>query len=1400
MLNQVILEITKNQRPYYYQEGKTIKGINEQYWLIFKHRDADNLLTNLASFLGLVEKQTAYKLFRIDLNNALILEYIPKNDHKIPNATLLRTKKIEIIEQFLILEKVTEEKSLNEGTFRALDYLKKRRFNLPQESPEYINFLSAYLQRAKLYRRSTGYFNSGVLKLYEEPLFNLVVNEGKIHLLMDWQGFTNPRDIKALEKVHNLEEYIQQSLTEFLDGLNDKIFQSTFILAELVRLDILTIKMVKMQGNNIIYHKKMGILTDNRNHSILHEGSDNFTLSGQTKNAESLTILYDSDALDIPAIEEAIAQFDEEWNNEELTINLSQEFLQQIITEKVRRDTIKKPKVQKINPEEIPIGEITKVEFLGENLENITAIDIENNDFIDIKIKDKKENIIKTEITVNNEHPPQKITAFRFKEKSGIYHVENKENINIKQDLIIPDFPEIEGFKEAVELILQGKNGQPEDFIYWLAQQKPHLWRVEQSDLLIELVDDGILFEHQKSGAQHCYRIMQDFGVAVCADAVGLGKTRLASAVAKLYQYQHPQRQIKIAIVAAKKLHSNWETEMSILGFKKGDYELYNKNLMSSNHSNFVDDFNRYGGADLVIIDEAHEGIRNYNNRIHKTCLAIKELDVANKRQRYYLLLTATPWNNRREDIYNILSPFLTRPEGFTQLGFPPELTHWFSHRDTGVENFTDNTPIFRQVYRELFLQRTRKMLKDATPDVNLYASRIAEWLPVEFETETERALEQIFSSFEDSLFIPFADPIRYFSDTVEQRSLLRNQRRMFLQRAESSMYALRITINNFSHRILLLQKTLEQVKGNQEGLKEFLLRHYNFIQENKELKHNVVDDEHNLEDNEEDEEEETDNNPQEKRQQLKTSIDLVTGNLTQEKAMTIYQKILEDCDSDLAQLKDIETLLKDEFIKDHKRQIVTAKVKELVKLGHKVLLISTFADTVIDYYQYMTQDNVISSQGIGMAMGGNKRYFSNDGVVKISNHNLCKNQQYAKGITRLELLRLFAPYANAKGNYPSPQEEIMVLIGSETLSVGQNLQDADYLINIDLPWNPMILEQRIGRIDRPKEHKSDYIYIYYANSESQLLRQASRLSNLHKKLVGDLIKNEQQIPEIKELGQLTASVYGDTSFDDEILPGYIDFIQSLVKARRMQQDNIQENTYEKQDIAKDLYTENEILQSEEVKKLVQHLGDDYIPNAITLGQHNNLHSMYNLVTLTINYFGPNYESLSEKKQLIYWNDLTKEEDGYGKAISIAFQTPEYHQVVSTSTIMEKAENLYSQLVKLKRQYEQYLDIPDIIENINIVSERVSRIQKKIRQMNSFPEGINRKTVKETLNKLNQYQQNKKVQKLLKEFTDGNNNSLANDEFIHELVYQTNQLSLLDIPIIKPSKLTISLSALLMLI
>lgn len=1404
-MEAVLQTLIRQQRPYYSPLGSPIKGLDNQYWLVFKHRDADNLLRNIVSVLGFKGKQATHRVLRVDPRTAKVYTYNPLKQGDVPSNALLRTGKVDIIQKFLQLESTTREESLLAGSFREIRGL-KRRYSLPDQLDAYNKVISQILDRSTIYRRSTAYFDSGVLKLYEEPLQNIIQTDGKIRLLMDWQGFTKRADIAELEKLHDpayRSQFAERTLQEFLQGLEDSDFTGTEILAELVRLEFLQLRLIKMEQGRAIYHKKTGILSDTLDHHILHEGSDNFTRAAHSKNAESVTFLFSWDRLDSEAISQSIQEFDQEWQRDDVSFDLSREFLQQVLIERDRRTKAKTPVIDSITPNELTPGETTEVTLTGENLDQVDRIEVPENDLLNFTITTRTPEQITAQAEVAPEHPPQPINEFKVHTTTGSYNVQPQHPPQISRVQEVPDFEEIEGFKQAIELILAGQQGTPNDFLYWVAQQRPQQFRIEHSDLLDELVNEDTLFEHQKSGAQHCLRVMRDFGVAVCADAVGLGKTRLAAAVARLYRQQNGQA--KIAVIAARKLHPNWERELAELGFRSNEYELYNKNLMSRKGNGFIDDFNRYGGPDLVIIDEAHEGIRNYKNRIHKLCLQIRERDQKEGRQRHYLLLTATPWNNRREDIYNILSPFLTRPQGFTDLGFPPEVGNWFQNREIGVEPFTDDSNLFRRTYRELFLQRTRQMLRDAMPDLNVYARRQAEWLPVQFETSTEAALEKIFSQFETELYIPFADPVRYLTDSVEQRSLLQNQRRFFLQRTESSMYALRRTIVNFRARIEQMQVRLESINPDAKGLLQFLLLHYGFEQQQQQTFSDLDDREAWDEDYEEEEEEEleTETKQEEKRQQLKRTIELACERLQHDPvaARAIYDKLWSACDNDLMQLDEIQTLLADEFVKDHKREQVTQKVRELVGQGHKVLLISTFADTVLDYYRHMTQDDIIAGQGIGMAIGATKRYYPDDSgsFSTITPHNALKSRQHRKGLKRQELFRLFVPVATCKqpSDRPSSNEEIQVLIGSETLSVGQNLQDADYLINIDLPWNPMVLEQRIGRIDRPKQHQAEFIHIYYANSESQLLRQASRLSNLNKKLVGELAQQEGGIGSISDVNALGASVYGDTLFDDTILPGYIEFIQSLVKARRVEQGSLQEAEYIRQETTHDLYSHQELLFGEDVSQRLKEMGDDYQSNPIALGRGGKNEPL-GLIALTLQYFGPNDEPIPEKQETLFWNDQSGERDGYGTAITTAFKTPETGNIFSITHLLSCAQTLYQQLVTLKQERTAELIQPDTLENVTITSERLNKIQLRINTLDTFPESITRASVKDTLKKLNACKHMKSVQKLLKDYTDGAKSHLNTPEFVSQLVLDTNTLNLLAYEGIKPVNLKLSLAALLL--
>ena len=242
IFNSVIQSLTKKQRPYYNIQGHPIKGVNNQYWLIFKHRDADNLFKNIISFLGISNKPTTYKLIRLDPTTAHVFEYVPKRNEDIPSSTLLRTSKTDIIEKFLNLETFYREESLFAGSFIELEenIKRRRKFNLPNQLEQYNKFIKAYLERTKLYRRSTAFFDSGVLKLYEEPLQHIVINEGEIRLLMDWQGFTNQRDVKVLTKLYNDDyrlNFIKITLQTFLKiyySAEPRVFTNLGMTSELM--------------------------------------------------------------------------------------------------------------------------------------------------------------------------------------------------------------------------------------------------------------------------------------------------------------------------------------------------------------------------------------------------------------------------------------------------------------------------------------------------------------------------------------------------------------------------------------------------------------------------------------------------------------------------------------------------------------------------------------------------------------------------------------------------------------------------------------------------------------------------------------------------------------------------------------------------------------------------------------------------------------------------------------------------------------------------------------------------------------------------------------------------------------------------------------------------------------
>jgi N12 class adenine-specific DNA methylase len=157
------------------------------------------------------------------------------------------------------------------------------------------------------------------------------------------------------------------------------------------------------------------------------------------------------------------------------------------------------------------------------------------------------------------------------------------------------------------------------------------------------------LFPHQKRGIAELVARLRRFNVALLADSVGLGKTRLACAIVRVL---HDMGHIaKAAIVTPRKLERNWRKELAVVALREGDeVVLINKDILKRNTPQEAARALR--GFGLVIIEEAHQDLRNPGNRFHRNVR-----DGAGLAQG--LLVTATPWNNRRGDIFAMLSPFV---------------------------------------------------------------------------------------------------------------------------------------------------------------------------------------------------------------------------------------------------------------------------------------------------------------------------------------------------------------------------------------------------------------------------------------------------------------------------------------------------------------------------------------------------------------------------------------------------------------------------------------------------------------------------------------------------------------------------------------------------------------------
>ena len=576
---------------------------------------------------------------------------------------------------------------------------------------------------------------------------------------------------------------------------------------------------------------------------------------------------------------------------------------------------------------------------------------------------------------------------------------------------------------------------------------------------------------YQKEAYWALMKIARQHGGAFLCDGVGLGKTFVGLMLIERLVLHEGKRVVLFAPKATKE--GVWEPHLREwlphIGGVGGTADFSNLAVFShtdlGRKGDFPERFRRIAElADVVVIDEAHH-FRNPGRRggeddgveASRYYRLYDLLDNA-ERPKTLFMLTATPINNRLSDFRHMAELFTRRDETYfaRTLGVNNLRAHFnqmekalrnrVGHEPTDVaEHMTEAQEILftDEIFRHLVVQRSRAYARESqireTGKAAAFPDRKA---PQVADYSIRKTYGRLLDMFENAftrknpLFtLPIYYPLAWYKgpdksiDPFEenrQRQAVGLIRTNFLKRFESSVVAFELSCDR------LLQKLLA-----------FLEVHSETTAEKKKLEHWKTENAETLgyarkrqlelwgEDGEDFEEE--DIVPQE-------MLDAVEHLDREEYDVS---SMMAETYRDLDQLTHfIAEARKFEARHDDKLQKLIRLLKSKELAGQKVLIFTEFADTA----RYLKRE--LDQAGI-------------EGVAQVDS---------ATKANRADVIQRFAPYyngASSTGLAERGRTEIRVLLSTDVLSEGLNLQDASRMINYDIHWNPVRLMQRIGRVDR---------------------------------------------------------------------------------------------------------------------------------------------------------------------------------------------------------------------------------------------------------------------------------------------------------------------------------------------
>ena len=582
------------------------------------------------------------------------------------------------------------------------------------------------------------------------------------------------------------------------------------------------------------------------------------------------------------------------------------------------------------------------------------------------------------------------------------------------------------------------------------------------------------LFNYQKDAATGIINKLETYSGCILADSVGLGKTFTALAVVKYYELRNKS----VLVLCPKKLADNWlnynrNLKTNIFSKDRFNYDvLCHTDLNRTSGESFGTPLNRinWGNYDLVVIDESHnfrnnDAYKEKETRYQKLMNRVIKEGVKTK----VLMLSATPVNNRFNDLRNQLAlAYEGDSENLTKkLRTGKTVEKIFSNAQASFNAWAKLPPEqrtakailetlefdFFELLDSVTIARSRKHIQTFydTKDIGPFPERLK---PLSFHSPlTQRtdvmSFNEIFAQLSLLKLAVYA-PISYilpsrlskYEDMYDtevagkgklkqvdrERSLQALMTTNLLKRLESSVQSFRLTLTslrdnnaNTLAKISAFNKTGEAV--NVDDL-------------TSQMENLDVDDDDlpNLSDSE-----------------IGNKVKISLGDMDLPSWEHELQVDMEIIDGLLASMNKVTPA--DDAKLQHVKSLILSKLANPINAGNKkILLFTAFADTA-DYLYANLAPELLEIQHLHSA--------------KVTGSAAPKST-LKKTYDFQELLTLFSPRSKEKAIVlPGEPAEIDLLIGTDCISEGQNLQDCDYLINYDIHWNPVRIIQRFGRIDR---------------------------------------------------------------------------------------------------------------------------------------------------------------------------------------------------------------------------------------------------------------------------------------------------------------------------------------------